>query len=202
MQAADINLRYAPDGRTLQQAMLMRQASIQLARPGRVARAAARWPSSSTRSLAPDGAVTRLVGRDNVRVTIPAIGRRRRARRHRTAAQRRRRSRPRPDRDDLRERRRVSRGGVARARPAASRAPGRSRRRCRADGAIDQADFSDGFRFEDGKLVATSADAVYQVTKGTLALRGPTGGDAAARRGRTRRRSTRAPSTSRSRHGS
>jgi lipopolysaccharide export system protein LptA len=44
-----------------------------------------------------------------------------------------------------------------------------------ADSTIEQADFSDGFRFEDGKLVATSANAVYQVTKGTLALRGPGG---------------------------
>ena len=32
--------------------------------------------------------------------------------------------------------------------------------------------FSGGFRFEEGKLIATSVDATYQVAKGALALRG------------------------------
>jgi lipopolysaccharide export system protein LptA len=45
-----------------------------------------------------------------------------------------------------------------------------------ADGGVEDAVFTGGFRFEDGRLLATSADATYQVTKGTLALRGPASG--------------------------
>ena len=35
--------------------------------------------------------------------------------------------------------------------------------------------FGGGFRFEEGRLIATSVDATYQVTKGALALRGGPG---------------------------
>ena len=165
------------------------RASVQLGTARRLRRAAAVAEYIDT-SLAPDGAVTALNGRDNVRVTIPAICRAPAARAVAAplvngvgeAG-------PRPDRDDLRKWRRVPRGGVegdaparvARARTlkaAMSRRLARSTRR----------DFSEGFRFEDGKIVATSADAAYQITKGTLALEAPTG-RVAARRGRTGRRS-------------
>jgi lipopolysaccharide export system protein LptA len=39
-------------------------------------------------------------------------------------------------------------------------------------GAIDQALFNGGFTFDDGRVKAESTDAIYNVTKGTLELRG------------------------------
>lgn len=173
MQAGDINLRYAPDGRTLQQAVLMRQASIHLARPDGSPGQHLVADFIDT-SLAPDGTVTALNGRDNVRMTVPptaeAAGR--------TVTSPVMSAVGEPGRGltamtfengvEYREEPGKGTGGrVARARTLkAGMAP---------SGTIDQAEFTDGFRFEDGKLVATSANATYQVTKGALGLRGPTG---------------------------
>ena len=89
-----------PTGERWSSAVLMRQASVQLARPDGSPGQTLAGEFIDT-GLAPDGAVTRLLGRDNVRVTLPAIGRRRRACRRCTPRQRRRRGRPRPDRDDF-----------------------------------------------------------------------------------------------------
>ena len=156
MQAADINLRYGPDGRALESAILMRQASIQLARPDGSPGQTLAAEFIDT-GLAPDGAVTRLVGRDNVQVTIPAAAD--------TAA----RVVKAPLVNAVGEAGRGLTGmtfenGVEYREEASTGSSGRSARAktlkavLAADGGIDQADFSDGFRFEDGKLVATSTD--------------------------------------------
>ncbi|MET0214554.1 MAG: hypothetical protein ABW292_16200 [Vicinamibacterales bacterium] len=171
MQAADINLRYGPDGRALESAVLMRQASIQLARPDGSAgqNLAAEFIDTG---LAPDGAVTRLLGRDNVQVTIPA------------AADAAARVVKAPLVNAVGEAGRGLTGmtfenGVEYREEGSKGSSGRSARAktlkavLAADGGIDQADFSDGFRFEDGKLVATSTTAVYHIVKSALALRSP-----------------------------
>ncbi len=156
MQAADINLRYGPDGRALESAILMRQASIQLARPDGSAGQTLAAEFIDT-GLAPDGAVTRLLGRDNVQVTIPA------------AADAAARVVKAPLVNAVGEAGRGLTGmtfenGVEYREEASKGSSGRSARAktlkavLAADGGIDQADFSDGFRFEDGKLVATSTD--------------------------------------------
>ena len=72
MQAGDINLDYADDGRTLQHATLAGDASITLAGAAGTAtgqRLAAEWVDLS---LGPDGAITSLVARERLLVTLPA----------------------------------------------------------------------------------------------------------------------------------
>ncbi len=171
MQATDINLRYGPDGRTLESAVLMRQASVQLARPDGSPGQTLAGEFIDT-GLAPDGQVTRLLGRDNVRVTIPAsadaaarvvaaplvnaVGE---AGRGLTAM---------TFENGVEYREEASKGTTGRVARAKT-----LKAALAADGAIDQADFSEAFRFEDGKMVATSTTAVYQITKGSLALRSP-----------------------------
>jgi lipopolysaccharide transport protein LptA len=173
MQARDINLYYAPDGRTLQRALLTGQSSIQLARadgsPGQQLLA-----ESLDTSLAPDGAVTRLFGRENVRVVLPATA---------DAAARSvvaplLNAGGEPGRgltamtfeNGVEYREEASKGTGGRVARAQKLHAGLS-----PSGMIDQADFTGGFRFEDGALVATSGEASYQVTKGTLTLKSPGG---------------------------
>lgn len=168
MQAADINLRYAPDGRTLQQAVLARQASVELARPDGSPGQQLSAELIDT-SLAPDGAVTSLQARDRVRVTLPGAA----GAAPRTVAA--------PVLSAVGE---AGRGitvmtfqeGVEYREAAAQGAPGRVARARQLDaalspaGAIDEAKFTGDFRFEDGTLTATSPAAIYQVGKGALAL--------------------------------
>lgn len=173
MQAEDINLRYSADGRTLEQAVLARQASIALGQPGQPGQQL--QADAIDTSLAPDGAVTQLIARTGVRVTLPAAA----DRTARTIAA-----------QALNGRGAAGRGltamsfdgGVEYQEEAAAGRPARVARArtlttsLAADGAIEDAVFAGGFRFEDGRLVATSADATYHVMKGTLALRGPPSG--------------------------
>jgi lipopolysaccharide export system protein LptA/lipopolysaccharide export system protein LptC len=173
MQAQDINLRYGADGRTLEQAILSRQAGIALGQAGQ--------PGQQLQAdlieteLAADGSVTRLIARTGVRVTLPAVG----ERTARTIAA--------PALDATGEAGRgltnmSFEGGVAYQEAEGGGRPARTARArslvasMAADGAIDEAVFTGGFRFEDGRLLATSADATYQVTKGALSLRGATNG--------------------------
>ena len=173
MSAADINLNYAADGRTLEQAQLMRQGSIQLARPdgspGQKLDA-----DFINAGLAPDGAVTELHGRDNAVVTLPATA----EAAARTVAA--------PLVNATGE---SGRGltamnfenGVEYREDAFKEKPARVARArtlkaaMATDGAIDQAEFSERFSFEEGPTRAASTNAVYNVTKGTLALRGAAG---------------------------
>jgi lipopolysaccharide export system protein LptA len=173
MQAQDINLRYAADGRTLEQAILSRQASIALGQPGQ--------PGQQLQAevvdteLAPDGAVTRLVARTGVRLTLPATA----DRAARTIAA------PALDATGAAGRGLTAMsfdGGVQYQEASAANEPATTARArtlalsLAGDGAIEEATFTGGFRFEQGRLLATSADATYDVIKGTLALRGPTSG--------------------------
>ncbi len=170
MHARDINLRYAPDGRTLQQAVLRGQSDLELGRPD--ASSGQRLQADMIdASLAPDGAVTRLLGRDQVRVTLPATADA--ATRTITALGLDGSGAPGRGLTGM-----TFEGGVEYRDDAVTGRGGRVTR-ARAmkavmspSGTVDSAAFFGGFRFEEGRLVATSADAQYNVTKGTIALEG------------------------------
>lgn len=170
MNARDITLRYAADGRTLQQALLMGQGVIQLGRPdgtpGQQLQA-----ETVDASLAPDGAITRLIGRDQVCVALPATPEA--AQRTITAllldgaGQAGRGLTAMTFEGGVEYREEPLRGTEGRV----TRAP-TMKAAMLSNGAVDSAEFLGGFRFEEGRLVATSTDATYHVTKGTLALKG------------------------------
>jgi len=172
MQARDINLDYATDGRTLEQALLAGTSSVQLAQPDG---SAGQQLSAEfiDLALAPDGAVTRLAGRDAVRMTLPAVadaparvitatvidgagepGRGLTALTFQgnTVYQ-----------EDTPNGQRVAKGRTLKAQLG-------------ANGTVDTANFLSGFTFADGALRAASADAQYQVTKGVLSLSSPPDG--------------------------
>jgi lipopolysaccharide export system protein LptA len=167
MQARDINLDYAVDGRTLEQSVLTGQSTIQLAKsdgsPGQKLEA-----EFIDVGLAADGSVTRLNGRDRVRMTIPAaadaparvitattlaaIGETGKGLTSTTF-------------EGGSEFQETGRGGatrIARARTIKAELA--------QNGTVDSAQFLTGFTFEEGKLGASSTDASYQVTKGVLTL--------------------------------
>jgi lipopolysaccharide export system protein LptA len=170
MQARDINLRYAEDGRTLQHALLTGESDIQLARadgsPSHRLKA-----ETIDATLAPDGAVTGLVGRDNVRVTVPPTA---------TATAREITAQSLTGSGNqgrgltrmVFDANVVYREDVRDADPRTVRA--RTLNASISDtGAIDDALFSGGFVFTDGRLTAESVEAAYHVAAGTLALRAP-----------------------------
>lgn len=168
MQARDINLDYAADGRTLEQAVLAGQSSILM---GQKEGSAGQELSGEyiDLSLAADGSVTRLAGRDAVKVVLPVVA-------------------DAPSRTitstTLSASGEAGKGltamifeGTVEYREAASEASeGRVAKapaldaRLAASGTIDSAEFRGGFTFEDGRLTATSTDAQYQVTKGVIVL--------------------------------
>jgi lipopolysaccharide transport protein LptA len=168
MQARDINLDYAPDGRTLEQSTLAGDSSVNV----RTAAASADQQLSAEfidLSLAPDGAVTRLASRERVRMTLPSAADT--PARVITSA-------------TLNATGESGKGltattfeGGAEFREASSPAGGSRVARAQtikaqlgANGTVDSAEFLTGFTFEDGRLKATSTDARYQVTKGVLTL--------------------------------
>jgi lipopolysaccharide export system protein LptA len=171
MQARDINLTYADDGRTLEHALLVGQGTIQLAR---AEGGAGQQLSGETLdiTLAPDGAVTQLLGRENVRVTIPPSGNA--AARDVTAQTLTATGKSgRGLTQMLFENNVVYREDVPGSNPREVRA--RTLNATLADAVtIDDANFSGGFVFDDGRLHAESAEAAYGVKTGTLLLRGPT----------------------------
>jgi lipopolysaccharide export system protein LptA len=72
MSAKDIDLTYAPDGRTLQLAKLMEESAVQLPSEGGARRIGARMIDMT---MAPDGStVTRLNATENVQLDLPAQG--------------------------------------------------------------------------------------------------------------------------------
>ena len=172
MQARDINLRYGPDGRTLEHAFLAGQSGIQLARAdGSTGQQLAAETIDMT--LAPDGSVKSLLGRDNVRLTLPPNGN--------TSGR------------EITGRTVTGAGAAGRGLTQMTfendvvykeDVPGAAPRQVGArllnatmaeSGTVDEAHFSGGFTFTDGRLEAQSAEAAYNVTKGTLALRAPDG---------------------------
>jgi hypothetical protein len=162
MQARDMNLRYAPDGRTLQHALLIGQSRLQLARadgtPGQQLSA-----ETTDMTLADDGSVTRLIGRDNVTVTMPPVEA---ASAREVTAQTLTGSgmAGRGLTEMLFETNVVYREDVPGSPPRVVRA-----RTLNADlsaaGTIDQAHFSGGFDFADGAMTARSTEAAYDITR-------------------------------------
>lgn len=170
MNARDINLRYAPDGRTLQHALLVGQSGIQLARPDGSAGQRLDAEIMDT-TLSSDGAVTALNAREAVKLTIPPAG----------AATAREVTSQSLDATGSAGRgltrmvfqtNVVYREDVRGAAPRVARARTLNASLSEAD-TIDQALFSGGFTYDDGRMTAESLEAAYHVTKGTLELRSP-----------------------------
>jgi lipopolysaccharide export system protein LptA len=173
MRARDINLRYGPDGRTLQHALLVGQAGVQLARadgsPGTRLGA-----ETINAALAGDGSVTRLDARDRVEVTLPstadAPARTVTATVLNGAGEEGKGLTSMTFDEGVEFREAAAAGGherIARSRTLQAEMA--------ESGTIDQATFTTGFRFENGKFRADSGNADYQVTKGTLSLRSAEG---------------------------
>lgn len=170
MSARDINLDYADDGRTLQNATLAGNALIQLATKDR-ADGQTLTGGFMDIGLEPDGSVRNLSTRESVTVTLPAT--------KDTAA--------RTIRSNS-----LTAGGTAQGirdmkftegveyREAATKTQGARIARAKtldaqldpAAGTLQQAKFTGNFDFTDGSMHAQSSDAVYNLTAGTLALTG------------------------------
>jgi lipopolysaccharide export system protein LptA len=173
MEARDINLSYAADGRTLEQALLMGQSRATLgSASGRTAQQM--QADLIDASLASDGSITRLTARDAVRVTLPASEggpSRMIAAPLLTASGAAGRGLTRMVFENgVEYREDGTAGGAARTARArtmqAALSPGDT---------IESAEFQGGFRFEEGRLGASSQDARYDIAHGTLALSGRTG---------------------------
>jgi lipopolysaccharide export system protein LptA len=175
LSARDINLDYGEDGRTLQQATLAGRGSVHMSgpdgRPGQQLNA--EWIDVS---LAPDGAVTGLSGRDAVSVVLPAVD---------AAPARTVRSTALSGRGAAREGLSTMRfeGAVEFREAATAERPARVARAQALDlqlkpssGELEEARFAGTFQFEEGALKGSSADARYQIGEGLLALTGPVGG--------------------------
>jgi lipopolysaccharide export system protein LptA len=170
MLARDMNLTYAADGRTLEHALLVGQSRIDMARANDAAAQELRGETLDI-LLASDGAVTQLLGREQMRLTIPPTA---------TAAAREITSqtltatgaRQRGLDDMVFETDVVYREDVPGGTPRVVRARTLHARLAEA-GTIETANFTGGFTFEQGPLRAASPEAAYNVTRGILQLRGP-----------------------------
>jgi LPS export ABC transporter protein LptC len=170
LSSRDMNLKYAADGEILEHALITSEAMIQLAgeegKPGRQIAA-----NVIDITLAPDGSTpVALAGRDNVQLTFPpepgTPGRTIRA----TSLD----AKGEPGRGLTRAlftgnaQYRERGGSVDRTATAqtldVTLKPGFS--------SIEQATFSQGVRFEEGKMTALAAAALYDLEQGTLALSG------------------------------
>jgi lipopolysaccharide export system protein LptA len=169
MDAADINLDYADDGETLEDASLSGKATIVMmgagGKPGR------RIAGDVIRiTLGPDGDATSVVAREKVQFVVPATADVPERIIHARAME----AEGEPgkgltgarfSRDvEFRESRRDGPPRVARSRTLTV-ALG-------ADGAVDDAQFAGGTEFEDGATRARALDARYLIAKGQLLLTG------------------------------
>lgn len=171
MQARDINLDYATDGRTLEAATLAGASNVRLLQPdGSPGQALA--AEFIDLGLAPDGAVTRLAGRDAVRMTLPsaanasprvitanavdAVGEPGKGLTALTF-----------EGNTLYEEATAEGTRIAKARTLKAQVG--------AGGSVEKATFLSGFTFADGALRAASIDADYRVTDGVLTLTSPKG---------------------------
>jgi lipopolysaccharide export system protein LptA len=175
MQARDINLDYADDGRTVQHATLAGQSAVTLAgtaagQPGQ--RLAAEFIDIA---LGPDGAVTSMSSRERVVVTLPAAGD--------TPARTIRsveltgNGAPGAGLTSMRFEQQVEfREGGASGAPPARVARSRALSVALATtGALDRATFTGEARFEAGTMQAAAAEARYLVTDDRLVLTGREG---------------------------
>ncbi len=176
MQARDINLDYADDGRTLQHATLAGNANITLAGAGGAATGQALAAEWVDLSLGPDGAITSLVARERLQVTLPA---------HSGAPARTIRAAELTGDGaagagltamrftggvDFRE------GGTARTAPTRQATSQTLTLALSTSGAAERATFLGDVRFDDGTLHAAAAEARYFMAGDRLDLLGPDGG--------------------------
>jgi lipopolysaccharide export system protein LptA len=175
MSAGDMNLTYAPDGRSLRRATLTGEAVTQIAGP--TGQRGRRLSAESTDfELAPDGAtLTSLSARERVDLEIPSDGAAVPTRRIRSTSME---GAGAADKGltavrfaggvEFREQRAATNGLAAFERVARSQTldavmqPGL--------GGIDRATFAGGVKFLDGETEATGPDAVYDLSKGSLRL--------------------------------
>ncbi len=170
MSATDINIDYADDGRTMQNATLAGEAAIELAAKQGAAgqRLAGNFMDIG---FEPDGSVRSLSARDNVTATLPA-------------------SKDAPART-IRSTALVAAGNAqglnqmnftegVEYREAATKTQGQRTARARSlearlkpdTGELEDAKFDGSFEFTDGPMRALSSEARYNVAAGTLALTG------------------------------
>ncbi|MEO7156368.1 MAG: LptA/OstA family protein, partial [Vicinamibacterales bacterium] len=170
MTARDINLDYADDGRTLQNATLAGTAVIQLAAKGGAAgqRLAGEYMDIG---LDPDGSVRSLTTRDAVTVTLPAT---------KDTAARTIRSNALTAAGNAQGINKMHFNEGVDYREAATKTQGSRIARSKsleadldpAGGTLQEARFSGSFDFTDGPLHAKSTSARYQIAAGTLNLYG------------------------------
>jgi lipopolysaccharide export system protein LptA len=173
MSARDINLHYAPDGRTLEQAQLVGGGAVALAgqngSPGRQF-----FGETLDMLLAADGSLTKAIGRENVRLDLPASGdvpaRSIKARtldadgapgKGLTAAR---------FAENVEYREESGKSSSART------ARARSLTAALDNDAIENAVFSGAVKFEEQGLQAAAGEARYDPTAGSLRLSGVEGG--------------------------
>ena len=171
MRARDINLDYADDGRTLQQATLAGKSAIELA--GQAAAPGQRLSGEFiTLDLLADGSIKNLASRDNVVVTLPAE--KDAPARTIRAAQLNGSGAPGQGLTAMKFQDNVEfREAAARDRGArVARSQVLDARLNTTTGLLEEARFSGSFRFEDGALRAQSAEAAYRITSSALDLRG------------------------------
>jgi LPS export ABC transporter protein LptC len=176
MSARDITLTYADDGRTLQQSILAGKSEIQLA--GREGSKGQQLRAEYLDvSLAPDGALTALSSRDNVEVILPEI----------------KDVPPRTIRSTALTATGAAGQGLTAMKfqdgtefqeAATKEHPARTARARSLDAELNpgtdllrQAKFTGAFRFEEGPMKAASAEALYEIEQGQLALTGRDGGN-------------------------
>ena len=170
MSANDINIDYAEDGQTMQNATLAGLAAIELA-PKQGTTGQKLTGNFMEIGLEPDGSVRNISARDNVTATLPAT-KETTARTIRSTAMT-----AAGNTQGLNQM--VFSEGVE-YREAASKTQGARAANARrleakldpAAGVMQEAHFSGNFDFTDGPMRAVSNDARYLVTEGTLALSG------------------------------
>jgi LPS export ABC transporter protein LptC/lipopolysaccharide transport protein LptA len=170
LAGSDMTLTYAADGQSLQRALIVGNAAAQLAgEPGSAGRQIIARVLDVT--MAPDGTTpVSLSGQDSVRLTLPADP----STPARTIDAAKMESKGEPGRGLTRS---TFTGGVQfrEKGPTADRVARSAALEAAMQpgmGAIDEARFLHAARFEDGSLTAQGAQALYDVSKGTLQLTG------------------------------
>jgi lipopolysaccharide transport protein LptA len=170
MSAKDMNLKYADDGRTLQHATLAGGAAIELStRAGATAQRLA--AELIDVDLEADGSVRALAARDNATANLPAGT---------DTGIRTIRSTSLTGSGDAQGLRRMKFEEGVEYREAATKAhPARIAKARTLDASLDpasaallEARFAGNFEFTEGTMRATSAEAVYNIANGSLALTG------------------------------
>ncbi len=170
MAAKDINIDYADDGRTMQNATLAGNAEVELA-PKQGTTGQKLSGNFMEIGLEPDGSVRSLSARDAITATLPAT---------RDTSARTIRSTALTAAGNTQGLNRMVFSEGVEYREAATKTQGTRIARAKsleakldpAAGTLEEASFAGNFDFTDGPMHARSNDAQYNVTAGTLALSG------------------------------